>query len=205
MNDSSSSSVTTERSVATGPAIRYGWESVKKSFWYFVGLAAIVAVISSIGSNDRDPNSWDILGLFLSTWMTCGATALLLSYQRGQKLPLTKVFTEIRQYWQVLGATLLVGLMVTVGTLFFIVPGIYLAITYQFTVPLIIERKLGVIEAMRASAAMTKGQKWNLFGFDLTCLGVILLGALALGVGLLVAMPVVWLAYIRVYRDLVVP
>lgn len=39
----------------------------------------------------------------------------------------------------------------------------------------------------------------DLFGFDLVMVGIVILGALALGVGVLVALPVVGLAEIDLY------
>ena len=45
----------------------------------------------------------------------------------------------------------------------------------------------------------------SLLGFDIVSLGVVILGAIVLGVGILVAVPVVWLATVFVYRSLSVP
>ncbi|MFA5106701.1 MAG: DUF975 family protein [Patescibacteria group bacterium] len=189
--------------VEIGPAIGYGWASVKKDFWYLVGLALVSAVISSLAnSRDHHPDGWGLLGIFLSTWMTCGQLKMMLSYQAGNKLPFADLFTQFKYFWRVLGATILVGLWIVVGLLLLIVPGIYLALRYQFTLQLIIDKNLGITEAMKQSQALTKGIKMSLLGFDLACLGVIILGAIVFGVGVFVAMPVVWLAMVALYRKL---
>jgi uncharacterized membrane protein len=189
--------------IQSGKAISYGWASVKKDFWYFVGLSFVSTVIGSIGSSDRKRNDgWDLLGFLLSAWMTCGYTKLALSYERGQKLPFGELFTQWKYYWRVLGATFLLGLIVGIGFVLLIVPGIYLALRFQFTVQLIIDKDLGIMEAMRQSTKLTEGKKMALFGFDLTMFGVILLGAICLGVGIFVSMPVVWLASVFMYRRL---
>lgn len=188
--------------VEAGPAITYGWQSVKKDFWYFVGVAAIALVLSSVGDADRTPSRWSLIGFFLSILMTCGYTTLVLSYQQGRKLPISTLFTSVSQYWRVMGATILIAVIVGLGFALLILPGLYFALTFQLTINLIIDKQLGIFEAMRQSARLTKGRKMSLLGFDLVCLGVIILGALALGVGLLVAMPVVWLAGVTVYRKL---
>jgi uncharacterized membrane protein len=83
-----------------------------------------------------------------------------------------------------------------------IVPGVIWAIKYQFYGYLIIDKKMGVMEALKKSAEMTDGIKLDLFGLGLVLLGVIILGALVLGVGLLAAIPTVWLATAYVYRKL---
>jgi len=187
--------------IDAGPAISYGWTSVKKDLWYFVALALLVFIAGSIGSSTtRGTSGWDIIGFFLTALTTCGTTAIALSYYHGKQLPISALFTTFKPYWQVLGASLLLGLGTVVGLVLLIFPGIYFALTYQFTITIIVDKNLGIIEAMRESKRITQGKKMSLLAFDLTMLGVIILGALCLGVGLLVAVPVVWLAGIKVYR-----
>jgi uncharacterized membrane protein len=190
------------RQIEISKNISYGWTSVKKDFWYFIGLTVIMVIIEGLGGSDRSTNVFDALGIFLSAWMTCGAMTLFLSYQRGQKLPIEKLFTSVKKYWEVLGATILVGLIVAVGFIALIVPGLYLALRFQFVIPLIIDKNLDIGAAMKESTRLTNGIKMALFRFDLALLGVIILGAICLGVGVFVAMPVAYLAYIQVYRGL---
>lgn len=191
--------------VESGPAISYGWETVKKNFWYFVGMALVVALISGLAS-DRHPqdgvSNSSLLGLLLSAWMACGYWTLIFSYMDGKKRPFEDLFTQLKPFWRLLGASLLVGIIIGVGFFFLIVPGFYFLLKYQFTVPLIVDRNLGITEAMRQSAKLSDHRKMSLLGFDLTCLGVIILGAICLGVGVFVAIPVVWLAMAAVYRKL---
>jgi uncharacterized membrane protein len=194
--------MTQDTTINTGQSIRFGWETTKKNFWFLVGVALVSMIIGNIGSESRQNNGWDLVGFLASTWMTCGTTAIFLAFRRGQKPPFTMLFTTVERYLSVLGATILVLLIIAGGMILLIVPGISWAIKYQFTVPLIIDKKLGVMEAMRRSGEMTKGRKWSLFGFDLTMLGIVILGAICLGVGILVAMPVAGLALIDLYDKL---
>jgi uncharacterized membrane protein len=191
------------KQVETGQAFSYGWESVKKNFWYFVGLAVIVCLIESITSGyGKNHYTLDILGPFLSAWMTCGYIRIVLDYQSGTKRPLADVFSQFQHYWQVFFATLILGLIIGLGFVALVIPGIYLALRFQFTIPLIIDKNLNITEAMKQSTALTSGIKLSLFGFDLAALGVIILGAIVFGIGIFVAMPVVWLAYIHLYKKL---
>lgn len=188
--------------INTGGAISYGWNSVKSNFWYFIAVALIVGIVSSISSRDQDFEFLDLIGYLLSILMVCGSTTLYLGFYDGKKLPLTVLFTSTKQYLSVLLGSILYGLGVFVGLVLLIIPGIYFALTYQFVVTLIIDKNMGIGEAFKASAAMTKGKKMSLLGFNITLLGVVLLGALALIVGVLVAVPVVTLATTDVYRRL---
>jgi uncharacterized membrane protein len=189
--------------IEIGKAIGYGWGSVKKDFWYFTGIALVSTIISSLGnSNGKKSNGWSILSPFLSTWMTCGHTKIVLDYHSGNKLPIAELFTQFKYYWRVLFATLFLGVIVCLGLIFLIVPGVYFAIKYQFTIQLIIDKDLSISEALKQSAQLTNGLKMSLLGFNITLLGVVLLGAICLGVGVFVAIPVVWLAEVFIYRRL---
>jgi uncharacterized membrane protein len=193
------------RTINTGQAISYGWASVKKDFWYFIGIAVVSTIIGNVGSGgSRSADGWDVLGVFLTAWMTCGSMTMMLSYQAGKKLPFAELFTQFKYFWRVLGATILIGLIVGLGLILLIIPGIIFALRYQFTIQLIIDKNLGISAAMKESTRLTNGVKMSLLGFDLTLLGVLILGAICLGVGVFVAMPVVWLALVAVYRKLAV-
>jgi len=84
-------------------------------------------------------------------------------------------------------ASILYGLMVIVGLIFLIVPGIYLAIKHQFYTYLIVDKGMGPIEAIKESGRITKGALWNLLGFVIivTLLGA---GGWIVGLGLMMAL-----------------
>ena len=83
-----------------------------------------------------------------------------------------------------------------------IIPGIIWAIKFQFYDYLIIDKKLGPIEALKKSAVITKGAKGNLFVFGLLLGGINLLGAICLLIGLFAAIPTTLVAKAFVYRKL---
>lgn len=191
------------KQVEIGKAFGYGWTELKKNFWYFVGLAVIVSVIEGLAPSWHSKNAtFNALGIFLGAWMTCGYMRIILDYYSGTKRELADVFTQFKYFWRVLGATILLGIIIVLGFIALIIPGIYLALRFQFTIPLIIDKNLDIGEAMKQSTELSKGIKLSLFGFALAALGIILLGVVALGVGVFVALPVVWLAYIYLYKNL---
>lgn len=84
----------------------------------------------------------------------------------------------------------------------FILPITYVSLRFYFFSYFIIDQEAGPIESLKRSAQLTKGQLWPLFLLFLAVLGVILLGVVALFVGLFVAYPVSTLATTYVYRKL---
>ncbi len=194
------------KTVAIGPAFRFGWESIKKDFWYFMGLGVISIVLGGISGKDGfDGAALSLVGFLLSIWISCGMLWLTVNYVRENKLPISDLFGQARYFWRMLGACLLIGLIFVLGLILFVIPGIYWILKYQFAPYLIVDRNLRVRDAMKTSAEMTKGIKWRLLVFALSCIGVAILGALALGVGILVATPIIWLASAYLYVSLLPP
>ena len=88
------------------------------------------------------------------------------------------------------------------GFILFVIPGIYFAIKYHFLLYFVIDKKMGPLEALRASGKITDGVKWRLLGFSIVSIGIVILGFLAFGFGILVAVPVATLADAYLYRKL---
>jgi len=59
---------------------------------------------------------------------------------------------------------------------------------------LLVDKDMSILESIRTSWAITKGVRLKLFLFMLVVMGVNLLGAIALFLGLLVTVPVTFLA-----------
>ena len=92
--------------------------------------------------------------------------------------------------------------MVAVGLILLIIPGIYLAIKYQFFSFLIVDKNMGIMESFKKSEEMTQGVKMNLLLFSLALAGINILGALVFLVGLIVTIPTTVMATVYVYRKL---
>ena len=105
-----------------------------------------------------------------------------------------------QSFWSFLVAAFLTGLVVVLGFVAFIIPGIVLALMFFFVKFLVIDRDMNPIDAMKESARITKHNRFELLILALLALALTVVGALCLGVGLLVSVPVTSLALVRAYR-----
>jgi len=72
------------------------------------------------------------------------------------------------------------------GLVLFIVPGVILAIMWQFFGYVIVEHpETSATDALRRSANITRGQRWQLFGLGILLLGINFVGLVACGIGLI--------------------
>ena len=72
----------------------------------------------------------------------------------------------------------------------------------MFTYPILAETNLGFWEAMKASAALTRGYRWRLFFFCLAACLLLLIGFCVFFVGVFVALAVVFTTLALIYRFL---
>src|SRR5262249_10203656 len=107
-----------------------------------------------------------------------------------------------QQFWYYVGAAILSGIIIAVGFVLLIIPGIVLAIMFMFVGYLVIDRKMGPVEALRASKRITTGHKWDLLLLMFAVIGINILGILCLLVGLLVTIPITLLSMVHAYRTL---
>jgi uncharacterized membrane protein len=85
------------------------------------------------------------------------------------------------------------------------VPGVLLGLGLCFVMHVVVDKNLGLVEAMKASWRITAGSRVELLLLALLCLLVVLLGSLVLGVGVFVAVPVVFGAVTVAYHRLAEP
>jgi hypothetical protein len=94
-------------------------------------------------------------------------------------------------------------ILVFLGSLAFIIPGIYLSVGYTFVLFFIIFGKVDFWEGMELSRKLVSREWFSIFGLTLV-LGLLnLLGALAFGVGLLFSIPISYCALYAAFDDIV--
>ena len=80
--------------------------------------------------------------------------------------------------------SLVAGLIVTLGLILFIVPGVYLALVYSVVAPAVIVERLGVGASLSRSAGLTKDRRLTIFGiFIVVYVIVILIGVIGGAIG----------------------
>jgi hypothetical protein len=131
-----------------------------------------------------------------------GMMKICLKFSKEEKAELGDLFSCYHLLFKYLISSICYFVILLIGILLLIVPGIIFAIKCQFFGYLIVDQDSGPIDALKKSWAMTKGHKWNLFVFS--CLvGIInILGLLCLVIGLFASIPATAVAVAYVYYKL---
>jgi hypothetical protein len=134
-----------------------------------------------------------VYGLFLTGPIGISVGWAYLKEARGEGAEFSDMFAIFnRNYLNAVGAYFLMGLFIMLGALLFIIPGIYIAIRLAFVMFLVIDERMGAMEAIRASWEMTKGYAGTILGIGFLSLLITIGGLLALLIGVLLTG--VWVA-----------
>lgn len=197
----------------TGEALRFGWQTFGKNALLLIAVTLIIGTLSGGFSalttkmSEVDPNSAlsipvNLLSIVINIIIAIGLTKIALDLVYKRKTELSLIFTQWKYFWRYLGASILYGLIVIGGLILLIVPGVIWGIKYSYFSYAIVDKDMGVVEALRESGKITMGYKGQLFWFKIVLFLVQILGVIALGVGYLVAYPITVLAEAWVYRRL---
>ncbi len=201
----------TTKNFSKAEAVRFGWGMVKKNLGFFILLLIIIILLYgvpyAIAEIALEVNV--LLGIILhiadfilTTIISIGLIKIALRFCDNEKARFRDLFSNYRLFFKYLLGLVLYGLIVFVGTLWLIVPGIIWGIQFSFFDYFIVDKKVGPIKALKRSSAITRGAKWNLFIFFLMLIGINLLGAICLLVGLFITIPITMIAWAFVYRRL---
>ena len=165
------------------------------------GLSAGLAVLV-------DPQSFgvmDLVGQLISTLVLAplGAGLLMISIKHsvGSPIEFGEIFKHYDKTLNLFVTTVLMYIAIAVGFVLLILPGIYLMVGFSMAMPLVVEKNMKPIDALKTSLKVMNHKWFNMLGFFIVSMLVVAAGALALLVGLIWAVPVVSLAFAMLYRN----
>jgi uncharacterized membrane protein len=198
----------TTKQFSRGEALQFGWDVVKNNIGFFIGLMIVVFVIlvlpyANIFIKERIVSLFfSIVQIVLEIILQMGLIKIALKFCDNEKSTFADLFSSYPLFSNYLIGSILYVVIIGVGLILFIIPGIILAIQFQFFSFFIVDRGLSPIEALKKSSEITKGIKWDLFLFDLLIVIINFLGSCFLGIGLLITFLITLVSIAFVYRKL---
>ena len=192
-------------------ALRFGWRTTLDNLGYFLSIGFLYLVITvalngAVYKVNAYSEGWaflaGIVALVAGMIMDVGLAAISLRFADGRTARVSDLFIHYPLAPTYFIATLLATLIVLVGLVLLIVPGIFLLILFLFYAYPIVDEGAGAVAALRRSAATTRGARWRLFLFGLLTVLINVAGFLCLVVGLLLTVPATLLAYAYAFRQL---
>ncbi len=192
-----------------GEAINFGFQKTIKYFWTFFLIVLTIMILEwPLQYRLREEHNVAIiiilylLTIVIGTIINLGTINIAVKLSKNEDITYGDLFTKARLFWKYLFASIIYSIIVLLGLILFIIPGIIWSIKYQFFGYFIVEEDINPIESLRASAKITEGLKFYLFIFMIFIIILNVVGVILLGVGLFITIPITIGAYGFLYRTL---
>ncbi|MEM6714753.1 MAG: hypothetical protein AAF827_01390 [Cyanobacteria bacterium P01_D01_bin.6] len=197
-----------------GEYIGRGWEIFKTNALFFIGFTLItfvgLGILSALlpaplgsGNLEDGQAGLGIVGNILLNLLIPGIYMVAFQIARNRPTAFGDFFQGFNRALPILVLALVSGLLVVVASLCLILPGIYLAVSYMFSLPLLLDKNLDFWPAMETSRKLITKKWFSFFGFAIV-LGLINIGGLLLiGIGFFVTFPLTICATVAAYEDIV--
>lgn len=196
-----------------GRSYSIGWKVIRTVFVELLVVSIVYAVLSGPVSFFQwrvDQFEWFLVplvmfaiayGIFVAGPIGYGTNWVFLKAVRGQRIEIRDMFVVFQKnYWNAVVANIVVGVIVGLGIVMLIVPGIIFACRLAFVPYLVVDREMDVMDALRVSWDMTRGYGWQIFLMGFLAIFIVIGGLILLFVGVFISMMWISAAFAAIYH-----
>lgn len=169
--------------VDVGSVLGRGFDALGANFLPFLAISLVLVGAPAFatrfwGSSNVDlvnPGFAWIGGSLLLSFVTSAllqgmlVRSTILHLGRRDPVPGASALLALRLLPALIGLSLLLALMVGIGFVLLIVPGVMVICATVVAVPALIEERCGIYESVERSRALTRGTRWQVFGLVAIC------------------------------------
>ena len=177
--------------------------SIWKILIIALGISLAAGVVFGILFSKMDADILDSLLGILMMPLGIGTTAFFVSLIENTNFEAKDLFKYYHDFVKVIGVTILMGLVVMLGYICFVIPGIILTLSYSL-VPIILIKKpeLGIVEILKYSREKMQGHKLDAFVLGLSFIGWAILGTLTFGILYIWLFPYMQFTFTKFYLNI---
>jgi uncharacterized membrane protein len=181
--------------------VGFKWSFIAPFLIYLV-ITSIIAALqdATVGTGEGVAASLtQIIVNILVYPLGMGLGLLGIRRAAGKDTPLSTLWESYSQFIPLAVMLVLMGLLIVGGFFLLVLPGIYLAVAYSFAPYLIIEKNMGVWEALETSRKAITTYWWRYFGLLLITVLLFIVGTIPLLIGLVWVLPIMAIAIGEVF------
>ena len=171
--------------------------SYLKAIAVYAAISIVITLVqeASVGTvGDVAASVVEILVTFLLFPLSVGLGLLGIRRAAGKETPVSTLWEPYSQAIPLIVMFLLMAVLVVAGFFLLVLPGIYLSVAYSFAPYLIVEKNMGVWEALETSRKAITQYWWRYFGLMLVAMLLIIIGSIPVLIGLIWVLPIVAIA-----------
>ena len=119
----------------------------------------------------------------------------------GEPVAFSQLFMYYNRFFELAGLGIVIALMTWLGYLLLILPGIYLTVATYIALPLCLNKKLGIIDAIKASIGLVNPHFWTVLGLMIIMIVIIILSFVTV-IGWIWGIPLAGMIIGIIYRQL---
>ncbi len=179
-------------------------------FLVFLGAAILFGVVVfALVSTGANQQVIEILGIvfqlvitLVALPMTFAILVMGIRHSRDKSVSASEVFRHFRRIPSLFLAYVLQTILIMLGLMLLVLPGIYLMFAYLYAMPLIVEKNMSAWQALETSRKAVTRVWFRFFGITWLLSLVNMLGLLTLGIAWIWTIPWTILAYAMIYFKL---
>ncbi|MDR2938603.1 MAG: DUF975 family protein [Prevotellaceae bacterium] len=176
-------------------------ENLKGNWGLPIGVSLVCAIIVG-GFGLIVPPFGSLAVLLVAGPLYLGLYDFYLAFSRGHNVRFSQLFDGFSYFVTALLTYLLMVLIILLGLLLLIVPGIIWSFAYSQTFFVLADNPtISPTDALRKSREMMNGYKWKYFCLSCRFIGWALLCILTLGIGFIFLAPYMQLSFTKFYED----
>jgi uncharacterized membrane protein len=191
---------------------KFSFSQYKKYGSFVVGAMLtffVLAIVPQVYFMMRVPEPPTTKSQFISLLLTAiqlflslGFTKIMLLLVQDKFVEVADMFNNFRPFLSYFIANFLYGIAVALGTLLLIIPGIFIAIRFQFFPYFILEENVSSFTALQKSYYLSQNLTFELFLFGVVVIALNIAGILFFGIGVILTYPLTTMATATIYKSL---
>jgi uncharacterized membrane protein len=201
-----------QRSINLVQLFKYSFQQYKKYVSFVFGAMLTLYVLAFVPQFfyvlrlSENPTSQDqafrMVLMIVQLFLSLGFTKVMLLLVQNKYVEVIDMFNNFRPFLSYFVASFLYGLAVLIGLFLLILPGIFIAIRFQFYPYFILEEEDHAITALHKSYNYSHDLNLELFLFGVVVLALNIIGMSFLGIGILFTYPLTTMATAVIYKGL---
>jgi uncharacterized membrane protein len=187
--------------------LKRAWRLFTADLWFYVGISAVMVALNLL-FNTSDKLIFKIIFAAGSlVWSYVSISCVLASVDGRQDMvafdAIKRHLPSMREFLKFIGVIFGSAIIIGVGLILLVIPGIYFAVRLMFANFALVDRKEGVTQSMRFSWHMIKKDIfWTCLLCFVVATALIIIGIAIAGIGVLVTYPIALLFLAMLYREL---
>ncbi len=197
--------------INTSEVLKASWTKVKSNFWVITNAILLVALVffaTNLFSNYAETRGPIInfvssaVTMIAESYMMFALMKFFLNIYNHKEVTVLEMFQNNKNFYKFFILYTAINLATLAGVVLLFIPAIYIILTYSFATYIFLDQNLDINASIIESALISKGNKMELFKFWFWILLLNIFGVALFIVGLVITLPITFIAIIEVYKIL---